>query len=1335
MSVNTSSSFTFTYLGGGEDVVPKHVQRVVIHSSVQVIEARAFRDCHDLKAITIPTSVEIIEASAFFGCNSLERVRIPNTVVAIGDGAFYGCSSLMSIELPEGLETVGSGAFYGCTSLRTAIIPRSITIIESYVFNGCTMLAEAKIPDTVTSIGKNAFFRCHCLSSIELPNSVTAIGELAFSECSKAKSLVIPGSVVSIGCGAFSRCYALESVAIPEGVTTIASGAFADCTSLASVEIPDSVNSICAYAFRGCTALAGIRIPKSVTDIDQNAFNGCEALESIVLPDCTTRISPYTFYGCASLKSIVIPETVGVIGAYAFQGCVSLEQILIPSSVTTIGRNAFCRCASLTSITIPFSITSIRELTFSQCTSLTSVIIPESVNVIGESAFEGCSSLVAVTIPQSVTTISWGVFAACASLATILLPAFVATICNFAFAECESLMSVMIPDSLTSIGETAFEGCSSLALITVPQNVKTIGELAFEECTLLEKGCATLSPDVVAWLRVRFKEHPTHEVCHRAGVTASMVACSIDNHPDSVKSLDGLGMSALHVLLLNENVDADMVEELLHAHPSSVQDVGPLGRYPLHLACLVPKTSLSVIKLLSGSYTKDGRLALTVGDDNNEVPCTLAIRYNSSDEAVFHLFERYPVTSSSLRTVSEKRRLLRMCECYIEKLSKETRTSIRTLDPLQRHGWVSFVGSAGLDTHIAKMCIRLVHEAPVEILGTLAYCKDLNGRLAIESTTKDIRVAFETKLLNRASLERLRREPLAVSPITGIMVSVGGRTAENSVKAVSEFAGGSIIEHGRRIGEQRFRKLLKRFNIDLSCANEIDRNISQETCVELCKDVLDNVQPRHFAVKLMRSTERFRRRIDCGLNIKLDSGYQFGANYHLRNYVNRVVSDALRSFKVGDGFNNDANTPVMPLSLGKTDSTLSTKQSNPIRLREFARQLTEAVATAPPHDKKIVDVDDASKGVVQLSHELPLVAVEAPPEVDADSRFTSKALPLDVHSRLSRSDRRRFDNLVHAIEDIDLDGSIDMGSSEACQATFFAVKTYLTEVVSHEDEIVVKSIDLKRAPATTNLAFRIIRRFCPGVPKNCISQKLVRKVEAYVLKTKTRGDGEHVLTRKTVEKKDLLDFLAFLKDIDDDSSSHCRRSDSSAGSMRRVSRKKNGKARWMSTVMKMKTRLSEMRPESAVATTAKRDDSIGNVEQHSKLSAFLRVTPSRTRSSGPRLNPPSFLIYFLRHPQMGFVQPFLQVAFGQQRDWKKVLYPFTKPLFQLPSFHRLLWKEHLQLSSSSFPTWQSPHSPFLCPLFPLPSLRLQSWDDLFHQTPSQNQVLVQPVVDRFGFLQ
>ena len=99
----------------------------------------------------------------------------------------------------------------------------------------------------------------------------------------------------------------------------------------------------------------------------------------------------------------------------------------------------------------------------------------------------------------------------------------------------------------------------------------------------------------------------------------------LERYPDSVKTVDSLDLSVLHVLLMNEKMTLEMVDVLLKVHPDAFNDVGPLGMYPLHLACNNPHAPLELLKLLSSYYTKDGRAVLTVADENNHLPGALVI--------------------------------------------------------------------------------------------------------------------------------------------------------------------------------------------------------------------------------------------------------------------------------------------------------------------------------------------------------------------------------------------------------------------------------------------------------------------------------------------------------------------------------------------------------------------------------------------------------------------------------------------------------------------------------------------------------------------------------------
>ena len=450
-----------------------------------------------------------------------------------------------------------------------------------------------------------------------------------------------------------------------------------------------------------------------------------------------------------------------------------VEKVIIDSSVTTIDDGAFEGCTSLASIEIPQSVTTICERAFDGCTSLASIEIPQSVTIIKEWAFNGCTSLASIEIPQSVTTIDKYAFYKCTSLASIEIPQSVTTIGYDAFNECTSLASIEIPQGVTTIGDCAFYGCTSLASIVIPQSVTKIGYDTFQGCLVLAKGAAAgaNTEDVEVWLKSRFDGLPVHTVCYRSDVTREKIIKCLEMNSDSVKAVDSLDLSALHVLLMNGKVTLEMVDVLLKAHPSALKDVGPLGMYLLHLACNNPRSPPELLKALGNTHIKDGRLVLMAGDENNHLPCALAIRNDRSNEIILHLFECYPIKAINLRTNQERGKLKSICDQYMQKLLNLSEGFM--FDPLQQHGWVSFVNEI---SDSAKICAELIGKRPIEIVRRLAYYKDLQGRSAIESATKEIRAAMEKRLLLFGRFELARGPPLHKSS-TSIVIKAIDRGA------------------------------------------------------------------------------------------------------------------------------------------------------------------------------------------------------------------------------------------------------------------------------------------------------------------------------------------------------------------------------------------------------------------------------------------------------------------------------------------------------------------------------------------------------------------------------
>lgn len=88
-------------------------------SKIETIGSNAFKNCSNVKKIVLPSSVKVIESGAFEGCSALEElVFAPDcTDVKIMGGAFKGCVSLRSVTLPKGIAFLGNGAFAGCENL------------------------------------------------------------------------------------------------------------------------------------------------------------------------------------------------------------------------------------------------------------------------------------------------------------------------------------------------------------------------------------------------------------------------------------------------------------------------------------------------------------------------------------------------------------------------------------------------------------------------------------------------------------------------------------------------------------------------------------------------------------------------------------------------------------------------------------------------------------------------------------------------------------------------------------------------------------------------------------------------------------------------------------------------------------------------------------------------------------------------------------------------------------------------------------------------------------------------------------------------------------------
>jgi serine/threonine protein kinase len=780
-------------------------------------------------------------------------------------------------------------------------------------------------------------------------------------------------------------------------------------------------------------------------------------------------MSHYTYYDDGkqvpkSVESVIIDSSVTEIGNDAFDGCTSLASIEIPKSVIAIGERAFVGCTCLLSIEIPDGVTSIGKWAFVGCTSLASIEIPKSVIALGERAFIRCTSLASIEIPDGITSIGDYAFFECTSLQSIEIPDGVTSIGDHAFQGCTSLASIEIPKSANAIGESAFQGCTSLASIEIPKSVTAIGDHAFAGCWLLQRYGG--EDEVVSWLRNRFIDLPAHQVCYRSDVKAAKIKECLQEYPDSVERLDSLMISFFHVLLLNKSVTAEMAQVVLAKYPDAAKEIGPLGMYPLHLAIKYPRcATFSLIELLSSSYTRDGLLLLTVADESNSLPCALAIRHKLSDKIVLHLYERYPIKKSNLKAPEDGAILENICKQYITNLEKMSEADIESLNSVLQHGVVTlFVNGIESGSNVVQRCVKLINERPIQIVRLLAYFKDLQGRVTIESAEKTIRTALEKRMLFLGRFE-LDKGPVIHRSPTSVVIKAIDRSAEDEYrKAIRDalyMEKDTCNEQRSDIGKNGFISLLDKLGIPHQGSSLVDDlykkwdlnndgRISEEECLQLFKSHHDDGRPREVALKFMRITEQFQREVESRNNLNFESKHVIGISHAYSHDTDEAFAAALALYsKHGDVVLGDyKHMIVMPLADRSLDTIFRSEQPDNAKVRILARELAEAIAHV--HSKGLIHGDVKLKNVVRFNSRLCLIDLDAAVEIDspAGAKFSSGVLPPELFQELDLPKCKIFDLYFNEIKQDDADRWAKIESKKIAfgnGSKGFVVKTFLTK--------------------------------------------------------------------------------------------------------------------------------------------------------------------------------------------------------------------------------------------------------------------------------------------------
>jgi len=381
---------------------------------------------------------------------------------------------------------------------------------------------------------------------VRIDGSVHYLPDGTFEKCESLQEVIVEEGVQVIGKWAFRGSKALSMVKLPSTLREILIQAFCNCQGLISLELPLGLTYIGAFAF-WLTSLRRLEVPATVKTLEKRAFGCCRQLEYISLPPRLEVIEQGLFYGCFQLVDVQIPPTVKVVGRHAFQACTALKQMDFShhTASVTISNAAFSNCRGLAFVHLPPTLEgSIPDQAFSGCSSLTHIRVPPNVKSIEFRAADGCTSLLSVEIPEGYGSNLLGNIMQCSSLVNLYLP------------PSQEMERTYQYRSLFPSG----------------------GEL-----------CKVVPGDVVERLKHRFDGLPLHKVCyfhsyHPLEGTVKATRDILASSPMTVRQVDVLGMTPLHILALAHKPVVELLQELLSS-VAMAQTKDRFGSTPLDYLC------------------------------------------------------------------------------------------------------------------------------------------------------------------------------------------------------------------------------------------------------------------------------------------------------------------------------------------------------------------------------------------------------------------------------------------------------------------------------------------------------------------------------------------------------------------------------------------------------------------------------------------------------------------------------------------------------------------------------------------------------------------------------
>ena len=293
LTFTDEASYVKYYFGGMENdsYVPESLIKINIAEGDTKIYPDAFYGLESVEFVYIPTTVTEIEARAFKNCQNLRSIsffgdlaltRIDSTAIdverlndvikvddTIKDSMIKPVIIVNSV-VSQAYKNFFEDAFGKNVCLN---IYKDEMIKDSFLMDGTTIIrylgnaSEIIIPSDATKIALYAFSHIRSVKSITLGEKIKEIENFAFLGDSNLEEIKLNNTLECIGEGSFMDCISLKDFTIPSSVTKIGLEAFANCQSLRNITIPSNVLSLGSYVFRNANPELLIEVCFSVSSI------------------------------------------------------------------------------------------------------------------------------------------------------------------------------------------------------------------------------------------------------------------------------------------------------------------------------------------------------------------------------------------------------------------------------------------------------------------------------------------------------------------------------------------------------------------------------------------------------------------------------------------------------------------------------------------------------------------------------------------------------------------------------------------------------------------------------------------------------------------------------------------------------------------------------------------------------------------------------------------------------------------------------------------------------------------------------------------------------------